>query len=68
MIQLVRMAKLSEENKKIATNCIVREEAFADVGAIVHMDRRTVSRRMETVILPELDRMLKRMNQTGLGA
>jgi len=34
---------------------------YIDTGAIVHMDRRTVSRRMEKVILPELERMLHKL-------
>ena len=38
---------------------------FIDIAACVHMDRRTVSRRMESVILPELDRMLNKRKEVG---
>lgn len=62
------MSKLSGEDKEIATRCIVWRMAYIDTGVIVHMDRRTVARRMENIILPELNRMLLRMNQAEAGA
>jgi len=62
------MAKLSSEDKEIATRCIVWHMCLIDTGVIVHMDRRTVARRMEKIILPELNRMLSRMNQAEAGA
>lgn len=66
--QLLRMSKLSSEEREIAARCIVWHMEFIDVGVIVHMDRRTVSRRMQKVILPELERMLARFNRQGAGA
>lgn len=60
---LLRIAKLSPEDKEIATQCIVWRMPLIDIGANVNMDRTTVSRRLQRVIIPELDRMLARMNK-----
>lgn len=65
---MLRMSKLSSEEREIAARCIVWHMEFIDVGVIVHMDRRTVSRRMQKVILPELERMLARFDRQGAGA
>jgi len=62
---LLAMSKLSGEEKEIAAQCIVWHMNYIDVGVIVHMDRRTVSRRMETVILPELERMMRKNMKAG---
>lgn len=62
---LLAMSKLSGEEKGIAAQCIVWHMNYIDVGVIVHMDRRTVSRRMETVILPELERMMRKNIKVG---
>lgn len=62
---MLRMSKLSSEEREIAVRCIVWHMDYIDVGVIVHMDRRTVSRRMEKVILPELNRMLCRFSRAG---
>ena len=59
------MSKLSSEEREIAARCIVWHMNYIDIGVIVHMDRRTVSRRMEKVILPELNRMLCRFSRAG---
>ena len=59
------MAKLSREDREIAVRCIVWKMDYIDTGAIVHMDRRTVSRHLEKVILPELERMLPKMKKAG---
>lgn len=62
---LLAQCKLSSEDKEIAVQRIVWRMCFIDIAACVHMDRRTVSRRMESVILPELDRMLAKMEKAG---
>lgn len=58
--RLLAISKLSGEEKEIAAQCIVWHMNYIDVGAIVHMDRRTVSRKMQNIILPELDRMMRK--------
>lgn len=63
--RLLAISKLSSEEKEIAAQCIVWHMNYIDVGVIVHMDRRTVSRRMETVILPELERMMRKNIKAG---
>ena len=62
---LLALAKLSSEDKEIATQRIVWRMNYIDIAVAVHMDRRTVSRRMETVILPELERMMRRNIEAG---
>lgn len=62
---LLRIAKLSPEDKEIATQCIVWRMELIDVGAAHNMDRSTVSRRLDRVILPELERMTQRMAKAG---
>ena len=63
--RLLAISKLSGDEKEIAAQCIVWHMNYIDVGVIVHMDRRTVSRRMETVILPELERMMRKNVKAG---
>lgn len=62
---LLRASKLSDEDKEIATQCVCWRMALADVGAAHNMDRSTVSRRLDRVILPELTRMLGKMVKAG---
>ena len=59
--RLLNLSKLSREDKEIAAQCIVWRMDYADVGEYVHMDRRTVARKMQKDILPELERMMERM-------
>lgn len=59
--QLLNLSKLSGEEKEIAAQCIAWHMSYIDVGAIVHMDRRTVARKMQNIILPELERMMQRI-------
>ena len=63
--QLLNMSKLSAEDKQIAARCIVWRMDYIDTGELVHMDRRTVARRLKTIILPELVRI---MEHTRAGA
>lgn len=58
--QLLNQSKLSAEQKQIAAQCIVWRMNYIDVGELVHMDRRTVARKMQKEILPELERMMQR--------
>lgn len=62
---LLHLAKLSDEDKEIATQCIVWRMDLIDVGIAHNMDRSTVSRRLDRVIIPELARMTARMAKAG---
>ena len=56
---LLRLSKLSPEEKEIAVQCITwTDMTFVDIGVAHNMDRRTISRRMKDIILPELERMM----------
>ena len=59
--RLLNLSKLSREEKEIATQCIVWRMDYIEVGAAVNMDRRTVARKMKNIILPELERMMQRI-------
>lgn len=52
--KLLKRSRLSKEDRKIATSCLVKEMDYIEVGAAVHMDRTTVSRRMRWNIVPHL--------------
>lgn len=56
--RLLNLSKLSREEKEIAAQCIAWRMSYIDVGELVHMDRRTVARKMQNIILPELERMM----------
>lgn len=58
--RLLNLSKLSREEKEIAAQCIAWRMSYIDVGELVHMDRRTVARKMNSIILPELERMMHR--------
>lgn len=59
--QLLNLSKLSGEEKQIAAQCIAWRMSYIDVAELVHMDRRTVARKMQKEILPELERILERI-------
>lgn len=59
--QLLNASKLSREEKEIAAQLIVWRMDYIDVAENTHMDRRTVSRKMQKIILPELERMMERI-------
>ena len=58
--RLLNLSKLSREEKEIAAQCIAWRMSYIDVGELVHMARRTVARKMQNIILPELERMMRR--------
>lgn len=60
LARLLNLSKLSREEKEIAAQCIAWHMTYIDVGEIVHMDRRTVARKMQKIILPELERMMRK--------
>lgn len=62
---MISKCKLSAEDKKIAELRIINRMQHIDIGAAVHMDRRTVARHMEGVILPELERIMVKMAKAG---
>lgn len=58
---LLRLSKLSPEEKEIAVQCIEwTDMTLMDIGVAHNMDRRTVARHMKEIILPELERMMQR--------
>ncbi len=59
-MRLLKSCKLSREEKQIAVQMIIWHMEYIDVGVAVHMDRRTVARKMNSIILPELERMMHR--------
>lgn len=59
--QLLAMSKLSSAEKEIATQCVVWHMCYADIEPIVYMSRWTIARKMKRIILPELERMQKKM-------
>ena len=65
---LLDLCKLSSDDKEMATQCIVWHMDLVDVGIVHNMDRSTVSRRLDRVILPELERMQRRKEQLEAGA
>lgn len=65
---MLALAKLASADKEIATQRIVWRMNYIDIAAAVHMDRRTVARRLKNTILPELERMVKRTETMEAGA
>lgn len=60
--RLLNLSKLSREEKEIAAQKIVWKMDYIEIGENIGMDRRTVSRKMKDIILPELERMMHREN------
>ena len=59
--ELLRLSKLSPPEKQLAVQCIKwTDMTLVDIGVAHKMDRRTVVRRMNDFILPELERMMKK--------
>lgn len=58
---LLKRSTLSREDRQIAISCLIWDMAYTDIGAAVHMDRTTVSRRMRNVIAPQLERLQKKI-------
>lgn len=57
--ELLRLAKLSPEQKELATQVVIwNKMPLADIAEIHGVDRRTVARWMEREIIPELERFL----------
>jgi hypothetical protein len=58
--KLLKRSTLSREDRQIAVSCLVWNMDYIDIGAAVHMDRTTVSRRMRNIIAPQLERLQKK--------
>ena len=58
--KLLRRSTLSREDRQIAISCLIWDMDYIDIGAAVHMDRTTVSRRMRDVIAPQLERLMQK--------
>lgn len=59
LTKLLRRSMLSSEDRQIAVSVLRWDMDYIDVGAKVNMDRRTVSRHMNEIIAPELERLLR---------
>lgn len=59
--RLLNLSKLSRDEKEIAAQCIAWHMSYIEAADAVHMDRRTVARKMKNIILPELERMMERI-------
>ena len=60
---LLKRSTLSREDRQIAVSCLIWDMDYIEIGAAVHMDRTTVSRRMRNVIAPQLVRLLQKTQQ-----
>jgi hypothetical protein len=60
--KLLKRSTLSREDRQIAVSCLIWDMDYIDIGAAVHMDRTTVSRRMRNIIAPQLE-MLQKKNR-----
>lgn len=58
--QLLKRSTLSREDRQIAVSCLIWDMDYIEIGAAVHMDRTTVSRRMRDTIAPQLMRLLEK--------
>ena len=64
--ELLRISKLSPRQKEMATQCVMWSDMpLIDIAEIHGIDRRTLSRRMQRDILPELERMMARTKKTA---
>ena len=63
MKSLLKRSTLSREDRQIAVSCLIWDMDYMEIGAAVHMDRTTVSRRMRKVIAPQLERLMQKMQQ-----
>ena len=57
MKALLKRSTLSREDRQIATSCLIRDMDYIEIGAAVHMNRTTVSRRMRNIIAPQLEKL-----------
>lgn len=55
--KLLKRSTLSKEDRQIAVSCLIWDMDYVEIGAAVHMDRTTVSRRMRRIIAPQLERL-----------
>jgi hypothetical protein len=57
--ELLRIAKLSPQQKEVATQCVIwRKMTLVEIGEIHGVDRRTITNWMNDDIIPELVCML----------
>ena len=66
--KLLRRAALSREDRHIAACCLCWDMDDVDTAAAVYMHRTTVGRHMRDVIVPELERLMKRQEKKCAGA
>ena len=65
--KLLKRSTLSRDDRQIATSCLIWDMDYIEIGAAVHMDRTTVSRRMRKIIAPQLE-MLQGREKDRAGA
>lgn len=65
--KLLKRSTLSRDDRQIAVSCLIWDMDYIEIGAAVHMDRTTVSRRMRKIIAPQLE-MLQGREKDRAGA
>ena len=65
--KLLKRSTLSRDDRQIAASCLIWDMDYIEIGAVVHMDRTTVSRRMRKIIAPQLE-MLQGREKDRAGA
>lgn len=58
--RLLKRSTLSRVDRHIAINCLCWGMCDVDTAAAVNMDRTTVGRRLRLLIVPELERLMRR--------
>ena len=66
--RLLRGSTLSREDRHIAICCLCWDMDDVDTAAAVYMHRTTVGRHLRDVIVPELERLMKRQEKKCAGA
>lgn len=66
--RLLRRSTLSREDRHIAICCLCWNMDDVDTAAAVYMHRTTVGRHLRDVIVPELERLMKRQEKKCAGA
>lgn len=57
---LIRKARLSRMDERIAIERYVHRAGLVDIGAVVYLDRTSVSYRLRKIIAPHIETIAKR--------
>ena len=66
--KLLKRSTLSREDRQITICCLCWDMDDVDTAAAVNMHRTTVGRHLRHVIVPELERLMKRQEKKCAGA